>query len=650
MYYKCELLIRGYIYPITDLIRNWEDITASFKRDEYNGVIRTFTDKFEFVKGARTLLLNEYKENYLNASASIVISTRNNSWTWVEQFRCPLNFATFTDDGNTVAINGVDNSVAALIKAKKGTQYEYSVSDVAEKNALRYDHLMMLNSARLIDGGQQSESNPSVSYIEFLSNYSSSNPAVYSFPVYIEGNPEIYNKNKCELVDVGFEQYTGWEDVPPFFVARDKMTVNISFSFNVHGIMDEAATHSSVFIRFGKMGRNKQYVGIEHWDVYNKNYQVTNVNYNGSIELENGESLVIGIVLVSVKEGDKLYIENSTGFSMDFMSRGNINYLQVVKPSTLLNRILRSINEGKEGLNGVIIPSGEKRLDNAMLLAAESIRMMPNAKIYSSFSKFSEWMNSVFGYVYEISGNTVTFRHRNDYFKEGVVKQIKNISSYQMNVNSSLIYSQVNVGYNKKDYDSVNGKDEFRFTNIYNTGINMTDNILQLISPYRADAYGIEFLTQKIGEDTTDNSSDTDIFFVCVEEAINSYTLDRSLEISGVINPETMFNAMYAPSSFILSSFSFLGSFMSRITFASSDGNSLVKIAQNRENRNVEFDKSLISATNVEIETSDIELPDDMTGLVEFDYQGQTIQGYYMNADFTYTRTKSCKIGLVLKR
>lgn len=650
MYYKCELLIRGYIYPITDLIQNWEDITASFKRDEYNGVIRTFTDKFEFVKGARTLLLNEYKENYLNASASIVISTRNNSWTWVEQFRCPLNFATFTDDGNTVAINGVDNSVAALIKAKKGTQYEYSVSDVAEKNALRYDHLMMLNSARLIDGGQQSESNPSVSYIEFLSNYSSSNLAVYSFPVYIEGNPEIYNKNKCELVDVGFEQYTGWEDVPPFFVARDKMTVNISFSFNVHGIMDEAATHSSVFIRFGKMGRNKQYVGIEHWDVYNKNYQVTNVNYNGSIELENGESLVIGIVLVSVKEGDKLYIENSTGFSMDFMSRGNINYLQVVKPSTLLNRILRSINEGKEGLNGVIIPSGEKRLDNAMLLAAESIRMMPNAKIYSSFSKFSEWMNSVFGYVYEISGNTVTFRHRNDYFKEGVVKQIKNISSYQMNVNSSLIYSQVNVGYNKKDYDSVNGKDEFRFTNIYNTCINMTDNILQLISPYRADAYGIEFLTQKIGEDTTDNSSDTDVFFVCVEEAINSYILDRSLEISGVINPETMFNAMYAPSSFILSSFSFLGSFMSRITFASSDGNSLVKIAQNRENRNIEFDKSLISATNVEIETSDIELPDDMTGLVEFDYQGQTIQGYYMNADFTYTRTKSCKIGLVLKR
>ena len=650
MYYKCELLIRGYIYPITDLIRNWEDITASFKRDEYNGVIRTFTDKFEFVKGARTLLLNEYKENYLNASASIVISTRNNSWTWVEQFRCPLNFATFTDDGNTVAINGVDNSVAALIKAKKGTQYEYSVSDVAEKNALRYDHLMMLNSARLIDGGQQSESNPSVSYIEFLSNYSSSNLAVYSFPVYIEGNPEIYNKNKCELVDIGFEQYTGWEDVPPFFVARDKMTVNISFSFNVHGIMDEAATHSSVFIRFGKMGRNKQYVGIEHWDVYNKNYQVTNVNYNGSIELENGESLVIGIVLVSVKEGDKLYIENSTGFSMDFMSRGNINYLQVVKPSTLLNRILRSINEGKEGLNGVIIPSGEKRLDNAMLLAAESIRMMPNAKIYSSFSKFSEWMNSVFGYVYEISGNTVTFRHRNDYFKEEVVKQIKNISSYQMNVNSSLIYSQVNVGYNKKDYDSVNGKDEFRFTNIYNTGINMTDNILQLISPYRADAYGIEFLTQKIGEDTTDNSSDTDVFFVCVEEAINSYTLDRSLEISGVINPETMFNAMYAPSSFILSSFSFLGSFMSRITFASSDGNSLVKIAQNSENRNIEFDKSLISATNVEIETSDIELPDDMTGLVEFDYQGQTIQGYYMNADFTYTRTKSCKIGLVLKR
>lgn len=649
MYYKCELLIRGYIYPITDLIRNWEDITASFKRDEYNGVIRTFTDKFEFVKGARTLLLNEYKENYLNASASIVISTRNNSWTWVEQFRCPLNFSTLTDDGNTVSINGVDSSVAALIKAKKGTQYEYPVLELAEKKSLDYDHLVMLNNIKWENGGQIEEGS-NTSFIEFVSDYHPGDSMVYSFPLFISSS-ELYNKNKFEAIDTDMEAYENMFDVPPFFTARDRITARITFGFTIHStISDEDATFTSTFLRFGKINQKKEYVGLGHWDVFNKAYSTTEVKFDEDVTLEQGESLVLGLVFVSVNEGDKVFLENPTPFEMSFYTRGNANFMQVIKPSVLLNRLLESMDEGKNGLQGVIIASNEHRLDNAMLLAAESVRLLPNAKIYTSFSNFSEWMKSVFGYVYDINENVVTFRHRNDYFKDKVVKRIENFSEYSMNINSSLIYSQLNVGYPKKDYDSLNGKDEFRFTNQYTTGITLTDNKLELISPYRADAYGIEFLSQKIGEDTTDNSSDTDVFFVCVNEAINSYELDRSLEISGVINPESMFNAMYAPSSFILSSFSFLGSFISRITFASSDGNSLVKIAQNRENRNVEFNKSLISATNVEIETSDIELPDDMTGLVEFDYQGQTIQGYYMNADFTYTRTKSCKIGLVLKR
>lgn len=58
----------------------------------------------------------------------------------------------------------------------------------------------------------------------------------------------------------------------------------------------------------------------------------------------------------------------------------------------------------------------------------------------------------------------------------------------------------------------MNGRDEFRFTTEYTTGIDITDNVLELISPYRADVYGIEFLSQKRGQDTTDSESDNDVF------------------------------------------------------------------------------------------------------------------------------------------
>ena len=127
--YKCELLVGGYAYDVTDDLSNWDDVKLSFKRDNYDGVIRSFSTKFQFAGSGYSLLKGEYRKAYIDASASIVFYTRNNSWTWNERFRCALDFSTFSDDGSIISINAVDDSLAALIKANKGTQYEYPVED-----------------------------------------------------------------------------------------------------------------------------------------------------------------------------------------------------------------------------------------------------------------------------------------------------------------------------------------------------------------------------------------------------------------------------------------------------------------------------------------------------------------------------------------
>ena len=49
MFYKCELLTGGLGYSVTDDIKNWDDITATFKRNDYDGIVRSFSDKFEIV-------------------------------------------------------------------------------------------------------------------------------------------------------------------------------------------------------------------------------------------------------------------------------------------------------------------------------------------------------------------------------------------------------------------------------------------------------------------------------------------------------------------------------------------------------------------------------------------------------------------------
>lgn len=165
-----------------------------------------------------------------------------------------------------------------------------------------------------------------------------------------------------------------------------------------------------------------------------------------------------------------------------------------------------------------------------------------------------------------------------------------------MKVNSALVYSRIRIGFDKQDYDTANGKDEFRFTNEYTTGVTMTDNSLEMISPYRADAYGIEFLADKIGEDTTDNESDTDLFMVGVKSDSSGlkYILNRDYLMGGVLSPDTMFNAMFSPSSMVLANEAYIGSSVEMLTFASSDGNSDVGIDGMGESRDIILSKGCL--------------------------------------------------------
>lgn len=639
MYYKCEMLIGGQSYIVTDHIKNWEDMTVSFKRNEYDGVVRSFTDKFEFVKGARQLLLDEFKANYLRSSASIVLSTRNNSWLWAERFRCALDFSTINDDGFTLSINAIDDSVASLIKARKGTQYEYPVEELAESQPLYYDRLELTNQIKYA-------LTPNVTNDETFGEiingvFSEFDHGTFSIPLYVESS-EIVRKDDVEIKDQQEDSGNDPEDIEEYFFKNTStkdvvITITAEFKTYYRAIAHKNESWAVIFIATGEISDSWAFNDF-------KDGEITDITLNKSFTVAPGKRLKL---LMQGGRSILKIIDLKKKVEIKWESKADAVSIDVIKPEKLLNKLLGSIGGD---LQGVIVPSGEKRLDNAVILAAESVRNIPKAKIYSSFSKFCDWMRTVFGYVYDINGKTVTFRFRKDYFQDFVSKKVENYSGYQMRINSSLIYSQLNIGYEKQDYDSINGKDEFRFTNYYNTGTTLTDNKLELISPYRADAYGIEFLAQTIGEDTTDNSSDTGIFFVCASIKDDQYILDRSDDIQGVFSSSTMFNSMYSPSSMILANADYLGGFISELNFASSDGNSGVFINGEKEDRNFSINGGLFTVEEIELETSDIELPDDMTGIVEFEHNGETLKGYYISSDFNYTKTKSAKISLIMKK
>lgn len=644
MYYKCELVIGGCSYDVTDNLVNWDDVEMSFKRNDYDGVVRSFSTKFQFANGAYSLLLKQYTDNYLKSNASIVFYIRNNSWLWNEKFRCALDFSTFSYNGTTCEINAVDNSLASLIKAKKGTQYEYPVDELTENEPLYYDRLQMSNEIKWIIPSESEDNSIS-------KNITIDSKSYYSIPLYLYGTPEITVKDIVEVGDVE-EIKTNLDEIPVFFKNTSKKSINIHLKVKFHinfGNPTPSYGYPSCFFYL-----LKREVGGNHaneFDLSMKENGLYTISIDKDITLKSGESLKMVFEVVREVEFSVTWTlyDMDTYLTITFYAKDIPVNIDLIKPLSLLNRLLKSINGEKEGITCEIASGVDSRLDNTLIVAAESIRGLDNAKIYTSYSKFADWMKSEFGFVPVVGENKVAFVHRDSLFQNVQIKDFAdNSREFEYTVNSSLIYSGIKVGYDKQDYDSVNGRDEFHFTNEYSTGITLTDNVLDLISPYRADAYGIEFLAAKRGEDTTDSKSDNDIFFVGAELSGDKYELIR-IPISGVISPDTMFNAMYSQHHMIKANEKFIGAFTDRLEFASSEGNSDVVIDGVSEKADILISERSFTVGELSFETGDTEIPSDLSGYVVVTNGGKTYKGYLSNVSYNLGRSEAVKYTLIAK-
>nr|UWF87904.1 MAG: hypothetical protein [Bacteriophage sp.] len=653
MYYRCELLIGGMTYDATNELVNWDDVEMSFKRGDYDGVVRSFSTKFEFTNGAYSLLLKEYLSNYLNSSATLVFYTRNNSWLLNEKFRCALDYSTFSYNDTTCEINAVDNSLASLIKAKKGTQYEYPVKEIKESQPLDYDRLLMNSDIKWSIPSDAEE--PNVSHV--MTAYPN---AYYTIPFYMLGQPEIATKDIVEVFDTAENRFESTESLFGEYLFKNisdrDLTIRIKVKFSVFITYQRPGVSFPIYIRLSSYNENSKELKIYYQSATIQTFNTYTVDIDENLTISPGEMINFNIALA---KSDPIYQNFPVNFkfnsldtplNISFSERGKSVKIDCISPKVLLNRLLRSITD-KNNVTGEIATGVDERLDMAMIVPAESIRGLPNAKIYTSYIKFANWMSAEFGFVPVIGDEKVTFVHRDTLFQDTEIKDLQDSTSdLEYNVNAGLVYSGVKVGYDKQDYDSVNGRDEFRFTNEYTTGITLTDNVLELVSPYRADAYGMEFLAEKGGEDTTDSDSDNDIFFVGASLDGEKYKLVRDgYTISGVISPSTMFNAMYSQRFMIEANARYIGAFANALEFTSSDGNSDVTINGVSERSSIVLGNKLFTVGELSVKTGDLEIPSDLTGYIRVEKNGHIYKGYVKSASYNYGRPEAVKYYLIVK-
>ena len=628
---KYVLTVDSISYDIPkSCIQNWDEIKFSRKRSGLEGITRTFTSKFQFVGEAYDLILEEYLSKYLASNASITVYTITNSHTYEEFFSCRLDFGSLTYDGNTVSINSIDDSVANIIKANKGTQYEYSVDELKDEARLYYDRLSYVGSATYYCGGRTLESG------SILVDAVSGSDHYMTIPMYI-GSSEIVPGSGIEVKDVGASG-----NLESCLIYTEKATsvkISIKGSYSWDGASLSAdmqlKTKSGTLLKSWKGGWGGESISV---------------NWDGEVTLSANDGIIL---LAAYNTKFALYYFSSLKITMEFPSIGLPIDIDAIKPVTILKRLLKSMNGGNDGIDGEISSGIDERLDNCVILAAESIRGIPKAKLYTSYTKFVNWMEAEFGFVPVINGRAVSFRHRNNLFGENNVKDLgSNISDFEYKIEESRIYSRVRVGYDKQEYESMNGRDEFRFTTEYTTGVDITDNVLEFISPYRVDAYGIEFLAQNRGKDTTDDESDNDVFFVGAALSPNDkkYKLIRTgWNVDGVLSPDTMFNTMYWQGAMLQANVGYIGMFTNKLSYSSSDGNSDVVVNGIGMKDDFKIESGIITCGDVSFKTFDEEIPPTDDETIKILKDGLVYEGYIKEVSSVVERNEGVKYDLFVR-
>ena len=646
---KAVLLIGGKRYDVTDHLKNWEDVEISAKRKDIGGVVRSFSNKFEFVKGAYDLLEAEYLSNYTKASAILVIGVLNDSWGYNEKFRCKLDFSTYQSDGYTISINAIDDSVASIINANKSQVYDIPVSELKE-DTLYYDRIKLLNKSTMyITPNFENELMPD--YDRFMALRLQSRETLLPL-AYGEISTPV--KGVMEVYDVGMDiPYDNAGKTGYFALCLvDKIEINLRIRMVVD-LLTTAVT--SLHIRHmsadNKLKSDKAILLSKD----GSSAGVTSVDESLSYAMRDGDRLIAYILCVtSIGEDidEIIKISRDYDFYIDYSARNKPVNIDAFSPKKLLSSLLSRIGVS---LSGDIV-SGSMPIP--WMMAAESVRGIKDAKAHTSFSKFCDFAKALLGYDYEILDNSVRFRHMNDFFVNET-KELDHVSNMELSVDESLIYSGVEIGFDKQDYDEINGRDEFHFKSSFSTGLDIKDNILSLISPYRADCYGLEFLANERDEESKDTDSDNDIFIVHARKDGDRLVLVREenggaiYAVTGVLFPDTIFNASYSPRNMLLVNKERLGICTDYLSFTASDGNSSISIGGVSETLPISLpvNDRRIRIDKVSLETPGLSpFPGNYRGKLSFSYAGRSYEGWVSEITEKIGKYQTASYSLILSK
>ncbi len=613
------VMLQGQLRSLSATPDGWEDIAIGWERNmTYFGLMRNFSFPLGFVRDGAEILNYIYLTEGAEAKAFLVIyklglrytpgNPGSYSFVYTGYYKGEFDFSTCVPEESRTTINILDGGLEALVKANENTQYEIPLDD-PKALILRNDGVNLRNTAQyLITDGFGFDD------FSLMGNHIVNLTEIQKEVSQIAGT-QAPERTKVANSSTAKRATGQW-----FMKATADATITITYDFILTTTYPASGTalNPAAFL-------NVSIQAIDETDtlVTEKNKILLNKNSASLI----GTFHIQGSVDLSVNAGDEVYlytfvsIEGAGGgintqfnysgeglFKVDYLYRHPASNHSVMTAARLFNRIIDKMSEGKYTTESAYL---DKRTD-LVLSSGDGVRKIEGAKIKTSFSDFWQWLSSKTDVHFGIKDGKAYIGELKELFQPPIIipdtgmgghltnpldrsTDIGEVRNLKISTAKDLMFNRIKVGYPNQNYEDVNGRTEFNSTQNWTVPITRVNTELDLISPYRSDCIGIEYIRINFdGKKTTDSSSDNDTFaFQINKTAILHesglyyyYTLDRTANpyLTGVVDPESMYNVKLSPKHSLIEKGRFLHSCLDHldgkvIKFQTADKNAAMVVA-----------------------------------------------------------------------
>ena len=664
----------------------WNDDEKTFKRSlKVHGVFINLSNNLKFYRGDENrdggfdYITGVYSQQGINADILLIKEERDpQTDKWVEAYRGFLDLSTLIVENNKASVKFNESGLYSALKARQSEKLDLGRTETMDGDSLdpiKTDTVALNGRNIFLVSTLGLNDNYKNFVVDDLFPFNPNEAVALPFSIVSLSDDSVQEIVDLDVTEVG-SSYGDGSTGNMFYAISDKDRTFKSISIDVN-IDFQAAIFKNFNIRLDLVtyenGLSYDFKSFQTLDQVNSVTGEGNITYKNTLtdySLLKDESLCLALHVISQSDVNVVYNDINLNIEEDSFDDVSPKQSKILLPFEALERIINITTNEKDALKS-------KFLDRTDLGATEdgdgsltaitngfTIRNFEDKQIQTSFKDFDDSFSAVWntGYGIERLGfkEFVRYEDLKYFYQKFVAVSLPNqVKKVKRTVAKDYFFSGVELGYKKPSgdnlYEEAMGVDEYNIKNTYTTIIKRVEKVFSKLSPYRADAYGIEFARRKsIKTNPTDDTRyDNDVFMLDLKRSETDifeqrlWQDDFAKAPTGVFSPSTAQNLRFSPAN-IRTRFGwwisagldkYLSSF---VRFSSSIGNSELSTQLLGENE---------IAENGNIQVKDLETSFFIPEIIEFEHEvtteiikkvqgktlinGENVMNYYGQIEFT---------------